>query len=587
MLSTVADVRTVEARAHGLIGLVSARPPAGGAFQPLIVVNGSVRWSDPGSLPCRTCTVRVMGFDNQGRQVTDYVSQLGSWIRLAHRVVRPGGATFDVPLGTYRVDRISVDELAGVVDIEGSDVGSLVADYGLVLNAGQVLTTTNYGDAAATMLNAVLAGIPAWWTSGGVSTVGVPAVKPATRLQYVGSRVDAVTELATGAGVLVATPIDDSYAFRLQVPTSPHAPAVVTIRPGPMGNMVSHVHAYDREGLANVALVEYTVQSKSGTKVVTTQKRLQIEYVQAGADVRAGGPFGRVTIDVDATNVTTDAQASSAAQDALKSRLSNTSDIALNIGPIYGLEPGDPVRVERADGTATPGQVVGATIGLTAADAWSVTVRSFVSVVAGTFSLPRVVTAPVTGNQREGVELQAVGSYDPHGQTVPRDATDWFDFPATVTDLTGNTAAGWIARMGSVQDGGSRLQVVADGVWQSPYSPYLTLVSVGTFSLTEHKRIRVMASVFAGDQDINVSTVVQDPSDPTHYFGANVQTVLANSSALVVTEVDLGVNGPEDFVAGVQCGVVGSGATPAGLTMYVSNVVVQWADPSPWVWKPE
>jgi hypothetical protein len=509
-----------------------------------------------------------MGWDNEQRHVTDYVSPLGTWIRLGHRVVRAGGTTFDVPLGTFRVDRIAVDELGGTVDIEASDAGALVADYDLPLAAGQVLTTTNYGDAAAAMVNAVLTGIPPWWTQGGVSTAGVPAVKPATRLQYVGSRVDAATELAKGAATLIVTPINDSYAFRLVAPTSPKTPAVITIRPGALGNMVSHLHTYDREGLANVALMSYTVQTKSGTQTVTTQRRLQIEYTQAGADIRAGGPFGRVTMDVDATNITTDAQASTAAQAALKARLSNTSDIALNVSPIYGLEPGDPVKVERADGTATPGQVVGATIGLTANDPWTVTVRSFLALPAGAFSRPTVITAPAGAAHRGQTQSDLRGIE----QTGPRDATSWYDFPATTTDLTGNTANGWTVSAGTVQDGGSRLALSASGSFA-----YVRLLSSGTFDLaTAHKRVRVQASVFAADQDIDVRTLVNGTVAGVQ--PGVWQRITANASGLVIVEL-ADVTGL--FAVGVDVSNPGDASVTPGLIAYVSNVVVQWAELSP------
>jgi hypothetical protein len=545
-----ADILEVQARAHGVQGIVQVRDPDGGEWHDVFVDSGTVELAELGALPARRATVTVMSWAADTDDVTDYLTPFGSWLRLYHDVVRVGGTRIRVPLGYFRVDTMQINALDGTITVTASDVGALVTDYGLTtLQQGQVSASTTYLTALRAMLIATLSGIPPWWS---VSVDNGPAsvtAKPKTRRQYVGSRVDAVSDLAKRLGCRIATPLDGSAAFRLVVARDATDESDITVRPGSGGNLTMDGFdtTIDRAGIANVAVITYTREVKLvGARTRIEQRRLVNEYVNADADTAAGTPFGRVTIDVESTNVDTDAEARTAADAALKGTLRQVRDVSLPTSPLYGLESGDIIRMEDSQGVATKGILIGASIGLTARDNWSLTVRSFVAVARWSGPRRTVLT-------------------DAH---EVRDDHDWRDYASKTVDLTGATVKGWSANGGTVSDAGSRMLFKASG------SATCRLHTASTWSIPGERRVRVKFSVKAESTAIRARAYV-DPNKSGPVYGKFV-TIKKGKTATVSAEITMTGAG-STFTIGLDMDTSSGAALPANTKIYVRNINVERA----------
>jgi hypothetical protein len=466
MLTMPADVVDIQRRDHTLIGLCEARAPEGGAWHQMFVQSGTVTLSELGSLPCRTCQVTVLGWTQTETDVMDFLDVLGGWIRLTHKVVRANGSYALIPLGYFRVSRLELHPLDGTITISGEDSGALVRDYNLTtLKQGEVAASSTFVYAADIMLAAAMDGIPAWWSGSTVDRTDAPSTSPGARMQLEGSRVDAVTKLIDNLKYKIRVPIDGSSAFRFVKPNTPSNTAVITVRGGQLGNLADTSTVQDRQGIANVALTKYTTQQFAlGARLVTKQRRLVEEYSASDADVRAGGPFGRVTMDVDSTSVTTDSGAIAAADLALKKSLTQSRDFTVVTSPIYGLEEGDVIRLEQREGTGMRGVLVGGSIGLTASDSWTLTLRAF---------------APV-GRWGGGVRRSFITD-----ASDIRDEADWIDTNNSTVDTTGNTLTGWTIVNGQLGDGGSTIMGLGDG------GNVMTLESLAAWAWPSTERARV------------------------------------------------------------------------------------------------
>jgi hypothetical protein len=544
------DILDVQSRAHGVQGIVQVRAPDGGAWYDLFVKDGRVEIGALGELPARRASVTVMSWSADTDDVTDYLTPFGSWLRLYHDVVRVGGTRIRVPLGYFRVDTMTVNPLDGTITVTASDIGALIADYGLTtLQAGQITTSTTYLVGLTNMLTAVLSGIPAWWTVGLDSGPASTTAKPKTRLQYVGSRLDAAANLAARLGCRIVTPVDGTAAFRLVVARDATDESDVTVRPGQGGNLTMDGFdtTIDRAGIANVAVVTYTREVKTaGAKTRIEQRRLVEEYANTDADTAAGTPFGRVTIEVESSNVDTDVDARTAADAALKGTLTQVRDVTLPTSPLYGLEGGDVIRMEDAQGIATKGILIAATVGLTAADSWSLTVRSFIPVARWSGPRRTVLTDAYT----------------------IRDDHDWQDYASKTVDLTGATVKGWTAAGGTVSDAGTRMLFKASG------SVTARLSTASTWSVPGERRVRVSFSVRAD----SIATRARAYVDPNHsgpIYGTFV-TIPKGKTATV--SADLTITGAgSTFTIGLDMDQSTGAALPVNSRVYVRNINVERA----------
>lgn len=542
-----ADIQQVQARDHGLVGVAEVRSPEGGDWHPMLVRSGSVTLAEIGALPARTANVSVLSATDTNDDVTDWLTPFGSWVRLWHKVIRVGGTVIMAPLGYFRVDTMAIQPLDGTIDITASDAGALVLDYALpTLAAGQVTTAQTYLSRLTTMLSDVLAGIPPWWTipvdAGPASTTAIPKA----RLQYTEDRLSAVTDLATRLGVKITTPADGSAVFRLATARDDTDASDITVRPGQLGNMVETGSTINRDGIANTAIVLYTREIKAaGARTRIEQRRLVEAYADPDGDTAAGGPFGTVTIEVDSTNVDTDAEAATAADTVLKQSLNQVRDVATDTTPIYGLEPGDIIRLEDSQGIATKGILVSADMGLTAADDWGLTVRTFVPV--GKWSGPR--------------RTVLTDAYE------VRDDSDWKDYPSKAVDLTGKTPRGWSAHGGTVKDGGSQLLFTSNGAAGGG------IHTTSTWTVPGQRRVRVRFTVKSAGQALQARAYV-DPNASGPVYGPYV-TIAAGKSKTVSADLDLGAG--TTFIIGLSVNRSTGTAMANGTQLRVSNVGVESA----------
>lgn len=367
MLVTVADVRDIEKRSHGVRAVASVRAPAGGAWVPLLVVSGSVSFNDVNVLPGRTLSMRVMTWNDERSNFSPLLTILGSWIHVSLEITRLDSSTFLVPLGYFRTHRLSVQPYLGVVDVEASDAGDCVQDYELVtLAQGEIAEGGNLVNYAAGMLTDAMAGIPPWWATL-IDNPGDGATA-AARLQKDGNRASAVLELLGPTGLVLTMPTDGSAVFRFfRLPTIA-TPPITTIRPGDTGNLETINVSLDRSNIANVAYISYTVDSVTYREVV--------EYT-ADPAIAAGGPFGRASLSVSGTDITNATQAQDAARAALANTVTLIRTYELEVAPIYGVEAGDQLSVEVRPGVLVPARVVGGRIPLTADSGWSLTLAPY------------------------------------------------------------------------------------------------------------------------------------------------------------------------------------------------------------------
>jgi hypothetical protein len=543
-----ADIADVQARAHGLVGVAEVREPEGGDWHPMQVRTGTVSLDELGVLPSRTTEVAVMSWTDDTDDVADYLTPFGSWVRLWHKVIRVGGTVILVPLGYYRVAKLGVNPLDGVVTVTGEDAGALVADYALTtLAAGAVTPAQTYLSRLTTMLTDALAGIPPWWATVLDPGDASATAKPLARLQYTGSRADAVVDLARRLGRRIITPVDGSAAFRLVTARDSTDAADITVRGGQLGNLETMASEVNRDGIANTAITLYTREVKvAGARTRIEQRRLVESYANPDADTAAGGPFGTVTIEVDSTNVVDDAGAQAAADTVLKDTLTQVRDVALDTAPIYGLECGDIIRIEDTQGVATTGILTAAGLGLTAADDWGLTVRTFVPL--GRWSGPR--------------RTVLTDAYE------VRDDADWQNLASKSVDLTGHTTKGWSATGGTVKDGGSSLLFTANG------SATCRLNSATTFGAPESRRLRVKFSVRASGGVALRARAYIDPNAAGPVYGAFV-TVAAKKTKTVTAELQIGAG--STFRIGLDVDRSSGAALPNGTKFNVSNVNVEKA----------
>lgn len=547
-----ADIRDVERRTHTLHGVAWALAPDALATNTnwftLDVVRGSVTVNPLGSMPGRSMSIRVMAFSNYLDDIFDVMSVYGSWIQLLHRVTRVDGSVLEVSLGYFRVNTATPNHLDGTVEITGDDAGVLLADMALQsLAEGQVLTTQSYVDAISAMARQPLDGIMHWWSDpDGFDPGPFPATTlPKARIQREGSRVEAIQYLAHAIGAEVSMPLDGSAVFRLVAPRTDSDPSDVVIRPGDLGNLAEAQSIMDRRGVVNTALMKYTTQTpQAGARTAIRQRRLISTYVEPDSQIRVGGPFGHVTLDVNSQNITTDAQAATAAAGAIEATLRAARDYTLVVSPVYGLEAGDIVRVETMEGTGQRGIVVGANIGLTALDPWTVTVRMFNSV-------GRLGVAPRVTFITDATEI--------------RDNADWKDVTSPQVDLTGNSVKGWLTVNGILSKGGSHI------VWKSAGFQPNDMHTGAVFTMPAEHRIRVRFTVSARVYRLYAQAFV-DPNASGPVWGAKRVEVGPGQTRTVEADVVVGAGGTFAVGVGFFASSTGSGGPPSNQVVWISEV---------------
>jgi hypothetical protein len=389
--SLPADIREVQEAGHQVVPRIFTRTPKTGVWVELNVLEGSITYAPAGTHPGRTVTARCLleatGTDNVTGPadlttvdwLTAPLSPYGSWLRVEQQVTRMAGTTFTVPWGYFRVDTLQVDALTATVQIEASDGSAQVGDRPFVtLGQSKVAAADFIGTVMTRMItDCYPAGITPFWTPPILDLGGL------TDKKYGGKggvyadqdRLDALgilgAKLTSGARLIF--PRTGSLA-RLIVPDSDTAAGEAYVLAKANLIFTEFGDRVEREGLFNEVVVTYEKQAASAygqTRV--QQKRVIAQYLDAGEELSAAGPFGWATRETTAADIPEgtadpDAYAQDLALDAMGRSFSAARVVTLSSGPIYALEQGDAVYVQvEATGVRKRGILTGATIPLNAA----------------------------------------------------------------------------------------------------------------------------------------------------------------------------------------------------------------------------
>jgi len=305
----------------------------------------------------------------------------------------------------------------------------------------------------------------------------------------------------------------------------------------------------DRRGIVNTALMKYTTETATpGARTVIKQRRLVSSYVDPDSDVRSGGPFGRVTLDVNSTTTLTDAEAQAQSTAAIRATLTVARDYTVSTGPVYGLESGDIIRVQNMEGTGQRGVLVGGSIGLTAADDWSLIVRMYNSV--GRWGrTPRVTFNAMTDTSEV------------------RDDADWVDVASKTVDTTGNSVKGWQVSGGALTDGGAHM------VFKSNGSALTEVGSSNVFSMPAEHRIRVRFNIRSKTRTVYIRSYV-DPNAAGRTWTPKRTQIDKDKTRTVSADVTVGTGGTFSVGFDVSLNADGSGTLPSGTLLWISEVDV-------------
>lgn len=377
MLTTVADIREIEKRTHSAETVAEFRAPAGGAWIPLQtdLTSGTVSFNDLNIFPGRTCRFKCMTVGADGSKPFDQgLSTLGGWVRLFHQITRLDQSVVRVPLGVFRIQTLTIEPLTGAVTIDGSDAGITINDYGLVLlqqgelAAGAVMRTFLDGLVSTGMTN-----IPRWW--GPQTAPFDPSVLPATtspvRVQYTGTRVEAVKNVLTTLNFGMDMPTDGGYVFRAKTFATAASPVTFTLTPGDLGNLDTLSSVVSRSGVYNIAVVNYTPPGTSD------QRRVARQYTVAGSPIAIPGPFGYASVEASGENIADDAAAYARADAKLAETVQQARVLRVSCSPIYGVECNDVVNVVGRNGSVAKGRVTGGSIPFNVESGWVLDIAAF------------------------------------------------------------------------------------------------------------------------------------------------------------------------------------------------------------------
>lgn len=550
---------------HAIVAIAEVSDADGAGWHAMQVIGGQVEFGALGDLPCRTCTVEVIATTEDGEELDIWLTPYGSWVRLYHDVYSPGAlVAVRVPLGFFRVDEVVTNELDNSLTIRGSDAGRLLQDYALpTLASGLVRAKTALVTSANAMLTACFTNIPQWWT-GAVIPNYTSTLTNAKPLQYEGSRVLAVQNLAAKFGTRVKVPIDGVNVFEFVVPKdiNDDGETDALLRVGDAGNVETFLSTVDRVGMFNVALVKYNADNKAiGARLEHQERRLVAEYQEPDADVRSNGPFGRVTQDVSVTIESgvlfpaADTAAQAAAKDALRTGIRRVKVVDIDAAPFYGIESGDIVKVsiDQEGKFDMRGVLVGGTIPLMPGD-WHFRVQAFVPQYK--WRDPKVfteVTISDVVDQAEWVTMTAT--------------------PKGSVDMGFDTLTGWHARGGALTDGGTVANFRANGSASTQiYSDYKFKIPV----TPNERRVRVRWEVSAIGRDLGCFAFI----DPTGTIPpiANKKWYSVPHDHTRTVSADLMLPGNQSFLIGLDIGTYPNGGTlPNGTVCKIRKVSVDYA----------
>jgi hypothetical protein len=467
------DIRSVQESGHRVVPRLWTRKPVGGSWIQLTVLDATVTYAAAAEYPGRTLEATVLleaaGYpsiiDPFDDALVDWLhpplSPFGSWLKAEQVVYRMDQTQIVIPWGIYRVDSITVDQLAATVKINASDATSQISERQFVtLAQGRVGATQSMQAKMNQIVTDVFSGnIVPWWSGPVIDFSGL-ADKPygGKGGTYTEGRMEALAGLCAkmAPSWRFIAPRQGSILKAVQ-PGNPIAdPAYVTVA----RNLIfpEFADTVDRDGLFNEVTASYEVTTPDtyGQNRIQ-QRRVIVQYIDAGEDLAGTGPFGWATRDAVSVDIPTgtadpDQYAKDRAYDTMGRSFYASRAISVQSGPIYGLEQGDPVYLQvEPTGIRKRATLVGATIPLRAdGGPWSL-------------ELVMVETLDPSWKPRYTVVVD---------ETTYEDNFEWADLkPATTLDLDNGHGSGkvkkawrgWTVDNDSKLVGGGTLTATSDG----------------------------------------------------------------------------------------------------------------------------
>lgn len=311
--------------------------------------DGSVT-VDRGSSVRRTCSVTVPDVSLLPMTPTDQLAVYGARLRIRRGIIYGDGTIEAVPLGLFRIDRISGDPALGPVTIDGSGLEAVIADDKFL----QPYTTRGATAAVTAITGLIQDSIPGAvvvnWASD--ATIG-------TRTWDAQSdRWAAVQECATAIGAEVYADADGQFIIA-ELPDLLTAPVAWDIDAGETGVLISANRAFSRDGMYNVVVASGENSEDNAPPVTATASD-----TDPTSPTYVSGPFGRVPKFYSSATLINASLAQGAANKLLRDAIKPNATVSLTSLPNPCLEPGDVLRVTYEDGRRELQQVQSFTISL-------------------------------------------------------------------------------------------------------------------------------------------------------------------------------------------------------------------------------
>lgn len=384
----------------------------------------------------------------------DYWSPFGTWIKAEQLVFRNDGTSFRVPWGFFRLNTYTVDAFLGQINFSAGDAFSQLGDFDLQsLRDHQLASTDVIRTRLSQTLSATFSTIPPFWTTL-IDWSNQSANNRRNSTNYIHPNDDRGEFCRLMAGLLGGAKLvcpASGALFALRVLRSPEvteANADFTVLEGAFGSLVDDqfTDVVDRSNMFNTITVTYTkITNITGARTRTEQRRMIVTYDDPEEELRASGPFGKISADAISLEATSDADALAKGKAAISASFTMARQVDLQCSPIYGIEPGDTMYVRTPTTNAMNGRLIGATIPMTAdGGPWALQMINYKALDAGWVPKYKIIT----------------------DVTTTEDRADWQPFaPRSRIALDTGFPTGWSISGGSVKKSKSKvtLQVISNG----------------------------------------------------------------------------------------------------------------------------
>lgn len=301
--------------------------------------SGSVTVADPRLVPTLTNTLAPHGTE----------------VRVRQGVVHPNETEELIPMGIFRVELAGWGERTPAVTIQ-------LYDRSKALQVDAPYPFSHAGKPTKQVIIEILEFFLPFLAPLDPNAVFDPGLDdytiPGGQVFDGGSCWDFIDGLAKNLGGQISFDRSGFPRCKKIVDMSEASQPVYTIDAGPNGVLVDATRSYSREGVYNAVTV---IGSSSGDGDIP---RATAYNLDAGSPVRYGGPFGKVTLPINDSSLTTTAQCLTRASVELKKFSGLSYSLNFSAVPNPALDVGDIIKVVYPDDTAELHQIVSLSIPL-------------------------------------------------------------------------------------------------------------------------------------------------------------------------------------------------------------------------------